>query len=191
MSTDYDYNKLAQPFSFYQELSDGKIKTSEDPDYSDIREVKIKKLRNRYYYYLDKYDQAYSYYLLFTSKNTKQKISGSELQNLKNLIVGLNNKLMDIAKALKENNDRSIKDISSIKQQIELRNKNIADQNKLMKHQNKAFKGKKDILKSEKRMMVLGKVKNNYKWKTYMLLIILNIIVFSILVTLYFKVTSQ
>lgn len=191
MSTNYNYSELAQPFSVYQKISDSKIPVDEDPSYTDIRVVKLQKLKNRYFYYLDKYEQAYGYYLLFSSKNTNQKISGPELRKLKILIVNINDKLMNIAQSLKVNNDKTKKDIREAKGNIILSNKDIADQNKLLKHQNSIFKEKHTDLISGKQMIKLGGVRNNYKWKTYFLLIILNIIVFGILITLYYKALNQ
>lgn len=189
--SNYNYNELAQPFSVYQEISDGKIPISDDPNYQDIRNVQIHKLKNRYYFYLDKYEQAYGYYLLFSSNNTKQKISGAELRKLKELIVVINDKLMNIAQSLKSNNEISNSKISSIKEKILLKNKSIADQNQLLKHQNNSFKNKRDIITTGRQMISLGGVRNNYKWKSYILLLILNIVVFSILVSLYFKIIKE
>jgi hypothetical protein len=191
MSTNYNYNELAHPFSVYQEVSDSKIPISDDPDYQDVRNVKLTKLRNRYFYYLGKYEQSYGYYLLFSSKNTKQKISGPELRKLKELIVVLNDKLMNIAQAINSNNDKTKQDISNAEGEIKIKNKDIADQNSLLKHQTNAFKNKRGILTTEKKMITLGGIRNNYKWKTYFLLFILNIVIFSILVSLYYKVYNQ
>ena len=158
--------------------------------YTSVRNKHILQLKAEYDRYLRSYLSNYRKYLLAINKNFDTRPAG-DASKFKSAAAAANQQLMKIVTSLKRDNQNTQSKAQQAMSEADQMNQEIDQQAADIACQQENTSGQRDKLYSKDQMIQNDVEKNRYKYKIYILYVILNLTVIIIFLSLLIKMYNQ